>query len=425
MKTKKNPTAATVELHNVSIPIHQRTDTKNGVTYTGYLFTYMKDGKRVHVRRATLAEAEAAARDTIRGMVAGRSSAFTVTPEEHAELATALSTLRKHPGVTLSLAVNQWHEATRALPPEASITEAARFYAAHLAKGELPGINVPELVEAWVRAKEGEGLSSYYLKDIGRKLNRFAASFRCPVASITAPDIAAWLSKKGMTGRNANNIRNSIVSLFSFARDRGFLPMETKTAAELVKRVKERPSKIGIYTPGEIAKILHAAPEQMRAAIALAAFAGLRSAEIFRLDWSEVQLARGHILVSPEKAKTAQRRIVPISTNLSEWLVPLAKEEGRVCPNYQHLDNLTRLFTSICEQAGVAPQRNGFRHSYASYRLAVTHSADKVALEMGNSPRKLFTNYRELVTEAEAAQWFAVAPAKRGKIVAMPKQAAA
>jgi hypothetical protein len=30
---------------------------------------------------------------------------------------------------------------------------------------------------------------------------------------------------------------------------------------------------------------------------------------------------------------------------------------------------------------------------------------------MGNSPQKLFANYRELVTESEAQRWFAVMPA--------------
>ena len=53
---------------------------------------------------------------------------------------------------------------------------------------------------------------------------------------------------------------------------------------------------------------------------------------------------------------------------------------------------------------------NGLRHSYASYRLAAVKSADQVALEMGNSPRKLFANYRELVTEEDAQDWFDVSP---------------
>ena len=46
--------------------------------------------------------------------------------------------------------------------------------------------------------------------------------------------------------------------------------------------------------------------------LAIGAFAGLREAEIRRLDYSEVDLARGHIEVKAAKAKSAERRIVPI-----------------------------------------------------------------------------------------------------------------
>jgi len=36
--------------------------------------------------------------------------------------------------------------------------------------------------------------------------------------------------------------------------------------------------------------------------------------------------------------------------------------------------------------------------------------AARVALEMGNSPSKLFRNYRELVTETAAKEWFGSLP---------------
>ena len=55
---------------------------------------------------------------------------------------------------------------------------------------------------------------------------------------------------------------------------------------------------------------------------------------------------------------------------------------------------------------------NALRHSYASYRLADLKDTARVALEMGNSPSMLFRNYRELVTEKQAMDWFSVLPAK-------------
>jgi hypothetical protein len=45
--------------------------------------------------------------------------------------------------------------------------------------------------------------------------------------------------------------------------------------------------------------------------------------------------------------------------------------------------------------------------------------AGRIALEIGNSPAKLFTNYRELARENHASEWFAIEPPARrsGKIV--------
>jgi len=49
--------------------------------------------------------------------------------------------------------------------------------------------------------------------------------------------------------------------------------------------------------------------------------------------------------------------------------------------------------------------------------MAVTKSAPQVALEAGNSPKMLFEHYRELVTEAEGKEWFALTPKKVRQIV--------
>ena len=63
------------------------------------------------------------------------------------------------------------------------------------------------------------------------------------------------------------------------------------------------------------------------------------------------------------------------------------------------------------------------RHSYATYRLAITHDAGRVALEMGNSPSMLFRNYLELADEQTATAWFAIGPKRPKNVVAMAQRA--
>jgi hypothetical protein len=61
-------------------------------------------------------------------------------------------------------------------------------------------------------------------------------------------------------------------------------------------------------------------------------------------------------------------------------------------------------------RARVAWKRNALRHSFGSYRLAVTADLARVSAEMGNSPAIINEHYRALVTEAEGRAWFALVP---------------
>jgi hypothetical protein len=63
---------------------------------------------------------------------------------------------------------------------------------------------------------------------------------------------------------------------------------------------------------------------------------------------------------------------------------------------------------------------NVLRHSYATYRLSIVPDAGRIALEMGNSPAKLFTNYRELDRHNHAPEWFEIEPRERSSRKILP-----
>ena len=56
-------------------------------------------------------------------------------------------------------------------------------------------------------------------------------------------------------------------------------------------------------------------------------------------------------------------------------------------------------------------KHNALRHSFISYRVAQIQNVAQVALEAGNSPRMVFSNYRELVRPKDAEAWFGLKPA--------------
>jgi integrase len=143
-------------------------------------------------------------------------------------------------------------------------------------------------------------------------------------------------------------------------------------------------------------------------AAAIGCFTAIRSAEIQRMEWSQVNLRDGHIEIVAKKAKKKVRRIVPIPANLKGWLLPLVHATGPVCP-YSRLSNQWNKFA---KRAGVRWTRNVHRDSGISYAVALKRNVAEVALISGNSPAVIMSNYLKAVTELEAKKWFAIEPPK-------------
>jgi integrase len=194
--------------------------------------------------------------------------------------------------------------------------------------------------------------------------------------------------------------------LFSYARSQNCLPAEQMTAPEQLKKVKiKNDDDVSVFTPKQMAKILHAAPPHLIPILAIGAFAGIRMAELNRLSWSAFDLERGIIELRAGQAKTASRRIIPITHNLRAWIEPLTRKGKVVRTTLLH-----REVTALARALKMEWPRNVLRHSYISYRIAKVKSADQVALEAGNSPSVIFKNYRELATEEQADEWFGILP---------------
>jgi len=176
---------------------------------------------------------------------------------------------------------------------------------------------------------------------------------------------------------------------------------------EGVEKADDAAGDIEIFTPEEFLKLMAAARKEILVYLTIGAFAGLRAAEIERLDWSEVNLKDRFIEIKASKAKTASRRLAPITDNLAAWLTPVMQSSGPVAP----FANMSKQLTMVlAPKAGVVWKHNGLRHSFVSYRLAAIKDAAQVAYEAGNSAQMIFRHYRKLVTENQAKEWFGIMP---------------
>jgi integrase len=343
----------------------------------------------------------------------GEADVLKLTNADRTTYLHAIEALRPL-NIPLHLAVGEYIEAKR--HAGAGLIAAAKQYARRYQTETVP-VSVSGAVKEMLAAKKQDGMSVRYLQSLRSHLNRFAAHFQMNIATVTAAHIEDWLRKIKCGPRTRNNIRLSIVTLFNFAKARGYLPKTFSTEADYVAKAKDRGGDIGIFTPDKLTKLLGVGDEEANLYVAIGAFTGLRSSELIRLEWQDVNFARAHIQVAKSKSKTATRRIVPIQPNLMEWIALYRGKAGKVFPSEHAADRAI----ARAKEIGIEWPNNALRHSYATYRLAQCNDAARVALEMGNSPQMLFRNYRELADEHDAAAWFGIAPLSAANVVPMKR----
>jgi integrase len=387
-----------------------------------FIAAYYAEGKRRMVKYKSLEAAKTGAKEIIQTLTTGVAHVAAFTPKETAYINEAVDILAPLE-ISLTNAVRQFAEAHKILRG-GSIVSAAQFYAKHLEeenrRGALTPITFPELTTKFLDSIKGTK-SRRYILDLKSKLKKASGVFKGQIRGIRADDIDEWLSgMKKASGRTKNNYRMALLTLFSYARDKKHLPRGERTEAEFATRYDDKGGDIGIYTPEEFRTLLENIEERFVPFIALGGFAGLRTIEILRLEWKDVWFDKGVIEVGKDKAKTATRRLTPIVPALEAWLKPRSKT-GPILPGIRDEFHFTKLFkdaTSKLVDARGEPLltlvHNGLRHSFCSYRLAITKSAAQVSLEAGNSPKMLFENYRELVTEKAAQEYFGIVPEIKG-----------
>ena len=296
-----------------------------------------------------------------------------------------------------------------------SINDAAGFYLDHLERIRRCNITVAQLAAEVLAAKQKDGFGALYLTDLRKRLNRFARDFGTrPIAAITVEELDDWLRNLECAPKTRANFRANIGVLFSYAERRRMIdtnPVKRTSAPKLVDKAPE------IFSINELTALLNSAQStspDVVPMLTVAAFAGLRDAEIKRLDWNEIDLERGFIEVKASKAKSARRRLIRIQPNLATWLTPYASMTGAVVPG-----NARTKIDRVCDSAGLQHwPLNGLRHSFASYRLAATNDAATVAAELGNTSTKmLYSTYREVVRPEEAERYWKIGPSATDNVI--------
>lgn len=383
------------------------TPSKGRELYT--LCYYAEDGRRLRPTFSNYADAKQHADEVVEKLARGQADVLTLNGHERAVYTRAIEALGST-GISLDMAVQQFMQASKLLNG-ASLLEAAKLFAAQQPAG-IVHKRVSDVVDELLAAKKEKGRSALYIKDLRLRLTRFGDAFACPIANVTSADIERFLQSLNLSARSANNFRLTVGTLVNYAKKRGYVAQAHRSILDVEKETEDE-GEIEVFDVTEIRALLAHAKEDLLAAVAIGAFAGLRSEEIRRLDWADVNMQEGHIEVRAAIAKTRVRRIVTMQPNLRKWLLPLAQKTGPVCVYANYGNQLLKL----AKQAAVDWKKNGLRHSFISYRVAETENIHQTAMEAGNTPAVITRSYLKCVTKEQAARWFSVKPAKLTNVV--------
>jgi integrase len=428
-----------------------------------FTVSYSVDGKRKRVLLPTKEAAIEAAKGKCRDFSSGKLVAADFSAEQLLACARALKIIAPT-GLAIDEVASRYWEYYKILQNLPLIVPGADYARRHSVNA-LP-MSVSEVKKEMLDAKKADGLSDGYLRHLRYDLDKFGKAFHGDIGAITGQAVDKWLRGLGVSPRTRNNLRNSVQTLFAFAKAKQYVG-KAHDEMDFVALAKETEGEIEIYTPAEMAEMLSLAKPNLVPFLALGAFAGIRHAEIQRLEWPDINFEKGIIDIKARKAKTASRRIVPLLDNLRAWLESERKADGVVCVYSNMASELKRLErkinvtrrktwaaankiskkTLLATTKEVAAQRaaeqktngkrrtawgtaipkgadtaaaegwtpfkwkhNALRHSFISYRVADKKNIAEVSLEAGNSPQMIFQHYREVVTADEGKAWFAIMP---------------
>ena len=404
-----------VKAGNVVITIYEisaRTN-KNGKAYR---LVWSTPFGTKNTTRADPAEALEEARIKAAQLAAGRIEGAEMTRTDRDELAAAR---RMTLGKPLLSVLEEWknaHELTGGL-----LMEAARIWAQKHG-GAIKRVLAPKCVDEFIDAKNKDGAAA--TRTYRSKLADIKTYFKDRyLDDITTDEWTGYL-RQWEDGVTRNDLRKRAIAMCKWARDeKHYLTRGVQTEVEHTKRVKEEPTTIGILTP----EVYHSAVRWMRdhhpeylAPLILAGFCGIRADEIHgkrtdrdkavhdenhpikRQTWEDIHITKKVLNVTNAKENTPARRIVPVCDTAIELLKECPGEKkGFVCEPGAMEDVRTLL-----KKAGYPLPENCFRHSFISYRIAVTQSKEKVAIEAGNSTKEIDKSYRVPLSEEEGKSWF-------------------
>lgn len=181
---------------------------------------------------------------------------------------------------------------------------------------------VAEYAEQWLR---GYGKRPGTVRQAAVHLARITDSFGSTrLLDISSTHVKQWvadLQREGLKASYVYALHRRLSQLFADAVDEGYMTRNPASRKTSPPTPKQRPF---VATTEQVWALYDAMPDQMRGAVLLAAFAGLRAGEIVAMTVADVDFARG--VVHPRVQYSDKDYAADLKTDASDSAVPVPVE---------------------------------------------------------------------------------------------------
>lgn len=220
------------------------------------------------------------------------------------------------------------------------------------------------------------------------------------------------LAEKGLKPKTVNNVLSLLASMFTAATEWGIVDHGPRI--RLLKTAKKQMTFLSVeHYERLIAGAKKAGPHRL-ALILLAGDAGLRRGEILALEWGDIDLERGVLVVRRSEVlkrvgetKGLADRMVPLTELLAAALNAIKANRGRVLAGRGkggRIDHKTlRSWVEESERAAKLPvtgKLHILRHTYASHLVAAGQSLYQLQMAMGHKDGTTTQGYAHMDPEA-------------------------
>jgi integrase len=335
--------------------------------YTSYkVADYGADGRRRFKTFSSQAKAEAYARGLIRDRYGSVEKIF-MSGQEKEDWHKAVTILKER-GIKSPLprVAHLFAEAAESAGGEDLVVEAGRYYKKKHERVCIP-VQIGGLADAFVEILKGLGRSKRYVQSMKHYLGSFAETVGRSTTTdhLTREVLQQFFTDLNLSARSKENFASSLRTFFEHAKSKRHLPADWDEIDHVdLPTVKK--GKIPNFDAEDLKKLFAAATDEFIPCLALGAFAGIRPAEIERLDWVHIRLKADKlqdriINLDADVTKTNSRRSIPIHKTLSQWLEPHWKRGGPVWTGSH--DRYYRVQLQIAKKAKVKWGHDALRHT--------------------------------------------------------------